>query len=113
MIPQCGWSRGVRAVLEKYQLSYEDRDIINDPAQRAEMQHKSNQTLSPCVEVNGVMLADISGEELEQYLLGQSLVKGSSVSTDVPLDQGCPGHGSSPAETAEVLVAGVPRKSLT
>ena len=30
--PSCGWSNGVRAVLRKYDLPYEDRDIINDPS---------------------------------------------------------------------------------
>ena len=30
---------------------------------------KSGQALSPCVEVNGRMLADVSGDEVEQYLL--------------------------------------------
>ncbi|MEI7534204.1 MAG: glutaredoxin, partial [Verrucomicrobiae bacterium] len=34
--PSCGWSAGVRAILKKYDLPFEDRDIINDPAQRAE-----------------------------------------------------------------------------
>jgi glutaredoxin len=63
--PHCGWSQGVRAVLGKYNLPYEDRDIWNDPRQRMEMIQKSGQELSPCVEVNGEMLADISGEELE------------------------------------------------
>ena len=33
----CGWSMGVRAVLKKYDLPYEDRNIINDPLQRQEM----------------------------------------------------------------------------
>ena len=28
--PVCGWSNSVRAVLQKYDLPYEDRDIIND-----------------------------------------------------------------------------------
>ena len=92
--PSCGWSRGVRAVLAKYNLAYEDRDIINDPAQRAEMVQKSGQQLSPCVEVGGKMLADISGEELEQYLLSENLVQPANTETDVPLDQGCPGHGN-------------------
>ena len=92
--PSCGWSRGVRAVLAKYNLAYEDRDIINDPAQRAEMVQKSGQQLSPCVEVEGRMLADISGEELEQYLLSENLVQPANTATDVPLDQGCPGHGN-------------------
>ena len=63
--PTCGWSQGVRAVLRKYELPFEDRDIINDPSQRQEMIEKSGQMLSPCVEVNGSMLADISGDEVE------------------------------------------------
>ena len=55
--PHCGWSRGVRAVMEKYQLPFEDRDIWNDIHQRVEMIQKSGQELSPCVEINGKMLA--------------------------------------------------------
>lgn len=39
--PWCGWSKGVRAVLEKHGLSYEERDIINDPMQRMEMVQKA------------------------------------------------------------------------
>ena len=60
--PSCGWSNGVRAVLKKYDLPYEDRDIINDPLQRQEMIEKSGQMLSPCVEIDSHMLADVSGE---------------------------------------------------
>ena len=71
---QCGWSNGIRAVLAKYELPYEEKDIIKNPAFRWEMEQKSGQPLSPCVEVNGTMLADISGEELEQWMLE----KGSS-----------------------------------
>ena len=48
---------GVRAIMKKYNLSYEDRDIINQPEQYAEMVEKSGQALSPCVEVDGVMLS--------------------------------------------------------
>ena len=33
----CGWSQGVRAILRKYNLPYEDRDIINDASLYAEM----------------------------------------------------------------------------
>ena len=39
--PTCGWSQGVRAVLRKYDLPFEDRDIINDPAQRQEMRRRA------------------------------------------------------------------------
>src|SRR5690606_21917434 len=62
--PTCGWSQGVRAILRKYDLPFEDRDIINDPLQRQEMIEKSGQMLSPCVEVDGHMLPDISGDEV-------------------------------------------------
>ena len=60
----CGWSNGVRAVMAKYSLSYTEKDIIQNPSYRFEMEQRSGQPLSPCVEINGVMLADISGEEV-------------------------------------------------
>lgn len=91
--PHCGWSQGVRAVLGKYRLSYEDRDIWNDPRQRLEMIQKSGQELSPCVEVNGQMLADISGEELERWLITNELVSKDHAPTDVPINAPCADHG--------------------
>jgi monothiol glutaredoxin len=87
--PTCGWSQGVRAVLNKYDLPFEDRDIINDPAQRQEMVEKSGQPLSPCVDVNGHMLADVSGSEVESYLLAQGLVQPTDRPLAVPIDQPC------------------------
>src|SRR5438034_9276464 len=87
--PTCGWSNGVRAVLKKYDLPFEDRDIINDPVQRQEMIEKSGQMLSPCVEVNGQMLPDISGEEVEAYLLANKLVAVNQSTPDAPTNQPC------------------------
>ncbi len=87
--PTCGWSQGVRAVLRKYQLPFEDRDIINDPAQRREMIDKSGQMLSPCVEINGHMLADVSGEEVEKWLVGRGLVQPSDRPAEAPINQPC------------------------
>ena len=85
----CGWSNGIRAVLEKYTLPYTEKDIIKNPAYRFEMEKKSGQPLSACVDVNGIMLADISGEELEGYLLEEKLVGPSSETTEVPLNSAC------------------------
>src|SRR5437588_11487044 len=87
--PSCGWSQGVRAVLRKYELPFEDRDIINDPVQRQEMIEKSGQMLSPCVEIDGRMLPDISGEEVEAYLLANKLVTPNDVAPDAPINQSC------------------------
>src|SRR5712691_4940411 len=87
--PSCGWSQGVRAIMTKYDLPYEDRDIINDPLQRQEMIEKSGQMLSPCVEINGHMLADISGDEVETYLLSKGLVGQTERAADAPTNQPC------------------------
>ena len=87
--PSCGWSMGVRAIMKKYDLPFEDRDIINDPLQRQEMIEKSGQMLSPCVEVAGRMLPDISGDEVEAYLLANQLVSANAVQPDAPTNQPC------------------------
>ena len=90
--PTCGWSQGVRAIMRKYDLPFEDRDIINDPAQRQEMIEKSGQMLSPCVEVNGRMLADVSGDEVEAFLLANNLVQENAREPDAPTNQACATH---------------------
>lgn len=75
--------------MDKYSLEYDDLDIVNNPEIYAEMVEKSGQPLSPCVEVDGVMLADVSGEEVENYLLTNRLVDESSKETTVPIDSPC------------------------
>ena len=87
--PSCGWSQGVRAVLRKYDLPFEDRDIINDPIQRQEMIEKSGQMLSPCVEINGQMLPDISGEEVEAWMLANKVVTPNDRVPEAPINQPC------------------------
>ncbi len=91
--PFCGWSQGVRAVLGKYNLPFEDRDIWNDPRQRLEMIQKSGQELSPCVEVDGKMLADISGEEVEKWMIENEIVTKDHTPAGVPINAPCADHG--------------------
>lgn len=85
----CGWSGGVRAVLAKYNLPFTEKDIIQNPAFRWEMETKSGQPLSPCVEINGEMVADVSGEEVEEYLISKGLVQANSADAGVPIDAPC------------------------
>lgn len=87
--PHCGWSNGVRAVMRKYGLEYEDIDIINNRANYEEMVRKSGQPLSPCVEIDGVMLADVSGEEVENYMLANNLIQPTDKAADAPTNAGC------------------------
>ena len=87
--PHCGWSNGVRAILRKHSLPFEDIDIINNRDNYAEMVRKSGQPLSPCVEIDGHMLADVSGEEVEAWMLQKGVVQPTQAATDVPTDRGC------------------------
>ncbi len=73
--PVCGWSNSVRETFSKYNLQYEDKDIINNPEIYAEMVQKTGQPLSPCVEINGHMLADVDGSEVETWMLENGVVE--------------------------------------
>jgi len=84
--------------MRKYDLPFDDRDIINDPEHRQEMILKTNQMLQPCVEIDGKMLADVSGEEVEAYLLANSLVGMSEKEADAPTNSSCENE----AETAYI-----------
>lgn len=85
----CGWSEGVRAIFRKYNLEYTEKDIIKNPAFRWEMEQRSGQPLSPCVEVNGTMLADVSGEEVEQWMLENGVVQSVNREADAPTNSAC------------------------
>ena len=75
--------------MRKYSLEYEEKDIIKNPAFRWEMEQRSGQPLSPCVEVNGHMLADISGEEVESWMIAQGLLQPSDAAPDAPINSSC------------------------
>ncbi len=87
--PSCGWSMGVRAVFKKYDLPFEDRDVINDRTQYEEMVQKTGQMKQPCVEINGTMLADVSGDEVEAWMLQNNIVQQNNRPADAPTNQPC------------------------
>lgn len=89
MKPWCGWSQGVRAVFKKYDLPFEDRDIINNPHFYQEMIEKTGQMKQPSMEINGQILADVSGEEVEAWLLRNGLVTPNDATPEVPINQPC------------------------
>jgi glutaredoxin len=101
----CGWSEGVRAIMRKYDLPFEEKDIIKNPAFRWEMEQKTGQQLSPCVSINGEMLADISGDEVESYLLTNGLVEPVDREADSPTDSSCSPEMHAAQAAAEATVA--------
>ena len=86
---QCGWSRGVREVLAKYGIDYEER-LINEPENFQEMVDKTGQTQQPCVQLSdNLILADISGEELMEYLDENGHDSVDEGDSSVTLDRSC------------------------
>lgn len=104
----CGWSEGVRSVFRKYGLEWEEKDIIKNPAFRWEMEQKSGQPLSPCVVVNGTMLADVSGEEVEAWMIENDLLAKSEEAPDAPIDSACTDeqHAAMEAEARANMAGG-------
>jgi len=85
---QCGWSRGVREILAKYGIEYEERQV-HIPENFQEMVEKTGQTNQPCVQLSeNLILMDVSGEELQDYLLenGEEYIVDDG---SVPLDRSC------------------------
>ena len=74
--PTCPWTHGVVNLLKANEWPFEYRDITRDPTQYEEMVQKSGQYSSPCVEVDGHMLADVGGDEVEAWMRQQGYAKG-------------------------------------
>lgn len=75
--------------MRKYDLAFEEKDIIKNPAFRWEMEQKSGQPLSPCVEINGTMVADVSGDEVEAWMIENGLLNANTEEADAPTDSAC------------------------
>ena len=80
----------IKLIMHFKQCSTTVIDIINNQNLYAEMVEKSGQPLSPCVEIDGVMLADVSGEEVENYMLSNKLVESTDKQASAPTNSPCP-----------------------
>ena len=76
-------------MLRKYDLAWEEKDVVNNNEHRVEMIDRSGQMLQPCVEINGNMLADVSGDEVEAWMLANNIVQATDVEADAPTNQPC------------------------
>ena len=66
--PSCGWSNGVRAIMRKYNLAYEDIDIINNRENYAEMVQKSGQLGVPVIAINEDVVVGFNRSKLDDLL---------------------------------------------
>lgn len=97
-------------MMRKYSLEFEEKDIIKNPALRWEMEQKSGQPLSPCVIVNGTMLADVSGDEVEAWMVENGVVEKIDEAADAPTDSSCSPEQHEKQAQAEAAAKGVPGK---
>ena len=72
-----------------YGLEYDDLDIINNPDNFQEMVEKTGQPLQPCIQIDDVMLVDVSGDEVEAYLLQEKIVAPNNTEVGVATDSAC------------------------
>jgi len=96
--------------MRKYELEFEEKDIIKNPAFRWEMEQKSGQPLSPCVMVDGEMLPDVSGEEVEAYMIKKGMIQASEEQPDAPIDSSCSPEQHEAQARAEAEAKGEPGK---
>ncbi len=51
--PWCGYCARAKALLEKKGAAYDEMDVMEDEAKRAEMRKRSNRTTVPHIFING------------------------------------------------------------
>jgi glutaredoxin 3 len=51
--PWCGYCARAKSLLEKKGASYDEMDVMEDEAKRAEMRSRSNRTTVPQIFING------------------------------------------------------------
>ncbi len=72
--PLCPWSREVISFIKQAGFAFEGRDLSADAESLREMIEKTGQESSPCVEIDGHMLADVGSKEVEEYMRGAGLI---------------------------------------
>lgn len=65
--PGCPWCMEAIGALRARGVDYEVNDVVADPVAMMEMQRLTGQTLAPCIEVDGCILADFGADELNAW----------------------------------------------
>ncbi|MBI3880601.1 MAG: glutaredoxin family protein [Verrucomicrobia bacterium] len=72
--PFCGWCDEARDWLDEHGFKYDELDVTADRAARAEMLELTGQSKAPCLEMDGLVLADFGADELEAFMRQHGLV---------------------------------------
>ncbi len=66
--PWCPWCVEALAWLDRAGYCYEVKDVLTDSAAYARMKEISGQSLTPTLEIGGLVLADFDIGQLEKFL---------------------------------------------
>ena len=72
MKPFCSWTSGVLSVLKKHKIPFKIVDISNDNEAYKQLVEETGQFMTPCVDINGHMLVDVGGSEVEEWIMKSS-----------------------------------------
>ncbi len=64
----CPWAAAVMGFLNELSVPYELRNITTHPAYAQEVKTKSGKSISPTLDIDGVILADASVEDVAKAL---------------------------------------------
>jgi len=70
----CGWADEVKDFLHEHALSFEEREMLLNPAYKEEAIQKSGQWMSPTLDIDGDILPDSDKDQVEAYLLKKGLL---------------------------------------
>jgi len=65
--PYCGWCHEAIAWLKERGIRFEELDVTGDRTAYEEMVRLTGQSMAPCIEVDGEVLADFGTDELEEF----------------------------------------------
>lgn len=60
----CPWAAAVRGFLDELNIEYDIKNVTTHPQYAKEVQEKSGKCISPTLEIDGVILADASVEDV-------------------------------------------------
>ena len=64
----CPWCAGVRDLLNERHIAFEEREVRENKNYFDELQQISNQTKTPTMIIDGIILADTDRDAVEAYL---------------------------------------------
>jgi glutaredoxin len=64
----CPWRKNVIDFLHKYDLPYEEKNMLENHDFLEECEKKTGQSICPTIDIDGHFLIDSDAEKLEKYL---------------------------------------------